>query len=66
MDETNGGNQWAAFALPHCARFRLRRSEADLPVLVTLLRCIVNCTAYPIQALCGPFEVDSVVRIQIQ
>ncbi len=24
-------------------------------VLVTLLRCIVNCTAYPIQALCGPF-----------
>ncbi len=24
-------------------------------VLVTLLRCIVNCTAYPIQELCGPF-----------
>ncbi len=24
-------------------------------VLVTLLRCVVNCTAYPIQELCGPF-----------
>ncbi len=24
-------------------------------LLVTLVRCIVNCTAYPIQALCGPF-----------
>ncbi len=24
-------------------------------VLVTLLRCIVNCTAYPIQELCGPY-----------
>ncbi len=24
-------------------------------ILVTLLRCIVNCTAYPIQELCSPF-----------
>ncbi len=24
-------------------------------ILVTLVRCIVNCTAYPIQALCDPF-----------
>ncbi len=24
-------------------------------VLVTLLRCILNCTAYPMQELCGPF-----------
>ncbi len=27
----------------------------DSTVLVTLLRCIVNCMAYPIQALCAPF-----------
>ncbi len=27
----------------------------QMTVLVTLLRCIVNCTAYPIQELCGPF-----------
>ncbi len=30
--------------------------EHDSTVLVTLLRRIVNCTAYPIQELCGPFR----------
>ncbi len=30
-------------------------AQANFTVLVTLLRCIVNCTAYPIQELCGPF-----------
>ncbi len=29
--------------------------EDDRTVLVTLLRCIVNCKAYPIQELCGLF-----------
>ncbi len=27
----------------------------DFTVLVTLLRCIVNCAAYPIREVCGPF-----------
>ncbi len=30
-------------------------TTVDYTVLVTLLRCIVNYTAYPIQELCGPF-----------
>ncbi len=35
-----------------------------LTVLVTLLRCIVNCTAYPIRALCGPFPQKQGLRIK--
>ncbi len=31
------------------------RHKYGYTVLVTLLRCIVNFTAYPIQELCGPF-----------